>query len=139
MAESGWHPPLHTTYTIAESAFSQTVKSHLKKVMTISKRRGAWFGLEKREKSIMYLSLRLNVKFESLALLRALTSVLKKLEQHGETLHAWLQRGSKLAWAFSEFAVNSGNMAARSWRNDLDYSRYLGRMMSSTKGGPFRT
>ena len=130
---------MHTTDTIAQSAFSQKVKSHLKKVMTTSKRRGAWFGLEKREKSIMYLSLRLNVKFESLDLLRALTSVLKKLEQHGETIHAWLQRGSKLAWAFSEFAVSCGNKSARNWRNDLGYALYLGRAMSSTKGGIFGT
>ena len=128
---------MHTTHSITETTFSQTVKSHLKRVMTVSKRRGAWFGLEKREKSIMYLSLKLNVKFESLDLLRALTSILKKLEQHGETLHAWLQRGSKLAWAFSEFAVGCGNEAAKTWRNDLGYALYLGRAMSSSKGGMF--
>lgn len=128
---------MHTTQTTEESAFIQTVKSQIKKVMTISKRRGAWFALEKREKSIMYLSLKLKVKFASLDLLRALTSILKKLEQHGETLHAWLQRGSKLAWAFSEFAVSCGNKAARSWRNDLGYALYLGRVMSSSKGGQF--
>ena len=127
---------MHTTLYSEENAFTQTVKSQIKKAMTMSKRRGAWFALEKREKSIMYLSLKLKVKFASLDLLRALTSIMKKLEQHGETLHAWLQRGSKLAWAFSEFAVSCGNRAARSWRNDLSYALYLGRVMSS-KGGTF--
>jgi len=128
---------MHNTQYSEETAFSQTVKSHLKKVMTISKRRGAWFALERREKSILYLSLKLKVKFASLDLLRALASILKKLEQHGETLHAWLQRGSMIAWAFSEFAVSCGNTAAKSWRNDLNYALYLGRVMSSSRGGAF--
>ena len=130
---------MHTLQTSPESTFTQTVKNHLKKVMVVSKRQGGWFALERREKSILYLSLKLNVRFASLDLLRAFTSILKKLEQHVETLHAWLQRGSKLAWAFSEFAVTSGNRAAKTWRNDLNYALYLGKVMSSNKGGMFAT
>ena len=126
---------MHATQDTVEHAFSQVVKSHLKKVMTIAKRRGAWFALERREKSILYLALKLNVKFASLDLLRALISAVKKLEQHGETLYAWLQRGSRIAWAFSEFAVSCGNAGAKPWRNDLTYALYLGRVM--TKGGMF--
>jgi hypothetical protein len=130
---------MHTSQASSESTFTQMIKNHLKKVMVMSKRKGGWFALERREKSILYLSLKLNVRFASLDLLRALTSILKKLEQHGETLHAWLQRGSKLAWAFSEFAVSCGNSSAKTWRNDLDYALYLGRVMSSTRGGMFAT
>ena len=126
---------MHTTLVSDQSTFSQTIKSHLKKVMTIAKRRGAWFALGRREKSILYLSLKLNVKFASLDLLRALTSAVKKLEQHGETLHAWLQRGTQIAWAFSEFAVSCGNESAKTWRNDLGYALYLGRVLSPTRGG----
>jgi hypothetical protein len=130
---------LHTFRPSSDSAFTQTVRNHLKKVMVVSKRQGGWFALERREKSILYLSLKLNVRFASLDLLRALASILKKLEQHGETLHAWLQRGSKLAWAFSEFAVSCGNKGAKTWRNDLNYALYLGRVMSSNKRGLFAT
>jgi hypothetical protein len=114
-------------------SFTQKIKSHLKKAITSSKRRGAWFSLDRREKSIVYLSLRLDVKFESLQLLRALASILKKLEQQGETLHARLIRGTKIAWAFSEFAVSCGNKGARAWRNDREYALFLGRSLS-TKG-----
>ena len=117
------------------SIFSQRVKSHLKKAIVTSKRRGAWFSLERREKSILYLSLKLNVKFESLQLLRALVSVLKKLEQQGETIHAWIQRGTKLAWVFSEFAVSAGNDKATNWRNDRSYAFYLGKVLLSGRGG----
>jgi len=109
----------------------------LRKAITTSKRRGAWFSLDRTERSILYLATRLELKFSSLDLLRALTSILKKLEQYGETLHAWLQRGTKLAWAFSEFAVASGNKSARSWRNDRSYAVYLGQVFSRSTGGRF--
>ena len=125
---------MYTHSSGVQTTFSSRIKSHLKKAIVTSKRRGAWFSLDRREKSIVYLSLKLNVRFESLELLRALASVLKKLEQHGETLYAWLQRGSKLAWAFSEFAVSCGNSAAREWRNDRGYALYLGRVLTSNGG-----
>jgi len=131
-------PLLHTIENSAPSIFSQRIKSHLKKAIVTSKRRGAWFSLKKREKSILYLSLKLDVKFESLDLLRALASVLKKLELYGETLYAWIQRGTKLAWAFSEFAVSAGNDGAMAWRNDRSYAFYLGRvLLGSKRAGSF--
>jgi len=116
-------------------AFSLRIKSHLRKTITASKRRGAWYSLNRTERSILYLATRLELKFSSLDLLRALASILKKLEQHGETLYAWLQRGIKLAWAFSEFAVASGNKSARSWRNDRSYAVYLGQVFSNGTRG----
>jgi hypothetical protein len=126
-------PLLYTSISPIQTTFSKLVKSHLKKVLTTSKRRGAWFSLDRKEKSIVYLSLKLNVKFESLELLRSLASILKKLEQQGETLYAWLLRGTKIAWAFSEYAVSCGNESAVTWRNDRAFALYLGRVFS--KGG----
>jgi hypothetical protein len=128
---------LHCIDTEESRTFSLRVKNHLRKTIATSKRRGAWFSLDRTERSILYLATRLELKFSSLDLLRALTSILKKLEQHGETLHAWLQRGIKLAWAFSEFAVASGNRSAGSWRNDRSYAVYLGQIFSSRAGGRF--
>ena len=122
-------------YTLTPSAsltFTQRIKSHLKKAIISSKRRGAWFSLDKKEKSIVYLSVRLDVKFESLQLLRALASIMKKLEAQGETLHAWLIRGTKLAWAFSDYAVSCGNKGAKAWRNDRSYALFLGRTVSAS-------
>jgi hypothetical protein len=130
-------PLMHYVYTDEPRVFSQRVKNHLRKTIIASKRRGAWFSLDRTERSILHLASRLDLKFSSLDLLRALASILKKLEQHGETLYAWLQRGVKLAWAFSEFAVASGNKSARSWRNDRSYAVYLGRVFSNSKGGRF--
>ena len=128
-------PLMQCIFTDDARAFSLRIKSHLRKVITASKRRGAWYSLNRTERSILYLATRLELKFSSLDLLRALTSILKKLEQHGETLYAWLQRGIKLAWAFSEFAVASGNKSARSWRNDGPYAVYLGQVFSNGTRG----
>jgi len=130
-------PLMRCIYIDDPRVFSLKIKSHLRKAITTSKRRGAWFSLNRTEKSILYLATRLELKFSSLDLFRALTSILKKLEQHGETLYAWLQRGIKLAWAFSEFAVASGNKSARSWRNDRSYAVYLGQVFSNGTGGRF--
>ena len=129
---------MHIAISAEQNTLARRIKSHLKRAIVASKRRGAWFWLDRKEKSIVYLSLKLDVKFESLELLRALASILKKLEQRGETLYAWLRRGSELAWAFSEFAVSCGNKDAVSWRNDRSYALYLGRILSS-KGGTFGT
>jgi hypothetical protein len=125
-------PSMHITSPSEKDAFSQKIKSHIKQTMVRAKRRGSWFSLDRKEKSILYLSVRLQLKFESLQLLRSLASILKKLEERGETLHAWVQRGMKLAWAFSEFAVSCGNEAARSWRNDRSYAAFLGKMQPSS-------
>ncbi len=128
---------MHSSESAIPNIFSRRVKSHLSRTIVQAKRRGAWFSLGRREKSILYLSVRLKLKFESLDLLRALASILKKLEQCGETMYALLQRGTRMAWAFSEFAVSCGNKAAKSWRNDRSYALFLGRQMFSNKGGPF--
>jgi hypothetical protein len=128
---------MHITEYNATNTFSQLIKSHIKQAMVKARRRGAWFSLDRKEKSILYLSVRLQLKFESLALLRSLASILKKLEERGETMYAWIQRGTRLAWAFSEFAVSCGNDAAKEWRNDRSYALFLGKLMSSRKGGVF--
>jgi hypothetical protein len=126
---------MHSRDFVAQSIFSQRVKSRIKLAITSAKRRGAWFSLDRKEKSILYLSVKLQLKFESLDLLRSLASILKRLEEKGETMYAWFQRGARLAWAYSNFAVSCGNMAAKAWRNDRTYALFLGRIGSSPRLG----
>ena len=127
---------MHDTAQFAYTSLSERINNHLKKTIVTSKRRGAWFWLDRREKSLLYLAIRLKVQYRSLDLLRAVTSVLKKLEQRGETLYVWLQRGTQLAWAFSEFAVRCGNKSAISWRRDRSYALYLGAVLSKGAAWP---
>jgi len=118
-----------------EDKFSDRVKRLLKKSVMSAKRRGAWFSLDRKERGILSLAIRLDIKFSSIELLRAITSVLKKLEEHGDTLYSRIQRGIKLAWAFSEAAVAWGNASAKEWRHDRAYADYLGRVFPRTTGG----
>ena len=128
-------PSMRSAEYAPQSIFSQQVKSRIKLAMAKAKRGGAWFSLDRKEKSILYLSVRLQLKFESLDLLRSLASILKKLQERGEATYAWFQRGVKLAWAFSDFAVSCGNKGAKAWRNDRAYALFLGRLSHSPTFG----
>ncbi len=99
--------------------------------MTLSKRRGSWFRLEKRERSMFSLALRLNATFKGYELLRAMVGVLKKVMAGSDLLYSRLVRGVQLAWAFSSKCTEWGNPGAKAWRNDLEYAKYLGAHMSS--------
>ena len=98
--------------------------------MTRSRRTGAWWRLNKIERSLYSLALRLKVKFESITLLRAIVSILKKLKQYGGPVYNQLAEGTKLAWIFSGAAMRWGNREARSWRSERKYIIFLG-MFSS--------
>ena len=87
--------------------------------------------MKKRERSLYSLALRLNVKFESVALVRAIVSILKKLKEYGDRLYMELAEGARLAWIFSSTAVAWGNQQARSWRSDRRYIMFLGEFSST--------
>jgi hypothetical protein len=93
--------------------------------MARAKRAGTWFRLCRRERVMYGLALRLDVKFRSHDLLKALVSVLKNLRDSCDGGYAALMRGRGLAWSFSEAAVSWGNERAREWRNDPAYIRFL--------------
>lgn len=98
--------------------------------MLLSKRRGSWFRLEKRERSMFSLALRLNPTFKGYQLLKAMVAVLKKLMEASSQAYARVLRGLQIAWAFSAKCVEWGNPEAKAWRNDLEYAKYLGSTMS---------
>jgi hypothetical protein len=128
---------MHTSPFYGMGTYPEMIRKHIKQAMVKAKRRGSWFFLDRKEKSILYLSVRLQLRFESLDLLRSIASIMKKLEERGETLYAWVQRGTRLAWTYSEFAVSCGNKAAKAWRNDHSYALYLGRIWVRSRGRVF--
>jgi hypothetical protein len=101
--------------------------------MALAKRRGSWFRLEKRERSMFSLALRLKPTFKGYQLLRAMVGVLKKLMEVSDNAYCRLFRGLRLAWNFSTMCVEWGNIHAKEWRNDLEYARYLGSHMCEGK------
>jgi hypothetical protein len=82
------------------------------------------------ERSLYSLALRLKVKFESMGLIRAMVSILKKLKQYGDSFYRELLEGTRLAWVFSGAAVSWGNREAVSWRSERKYIVFLGRFSS---------
>ena len=113
-----------------QDIFSRKVKSLLKRTIQSAKRRGAWFSLDKKEKGLLSLAANLNVTFTSLDLLRAIARVVKRLQECGDTLLTRYQKGVRMAWAFSDFAVACGNAASKAWRHDRAYCEYLGRVFT---------
>ena len=122
-----------TNNTDALNPASNWFHSYLKKQMTLSKRRGGWFRLEKRERSMFSLALRLNTSFKGYQLLKAMVGVLKKLMEVSDVAYSRLMRGVQMAWAFAEKCAEWGNVHAKEWRNDLEYARYLGSHMAEGK------
>lgn len=110
----------------APTANTEGIKNLLSSSIRSAKRHGIWFTLARQERMMLDLCARLKLKFRSVELMRALASVLSKLEGARTSLEARLARGVMLAWAYSECAIRWGNPSAKSWRNDLDYIRFLG-------------
>lgn len=83
------------------------------------------------QRSLYSLAMRLPLKLQSPELLRALVSVLKCLRENCDRAGAAFVKAMSLAWVFSAAAVEWGNPAAKAWRSDQSYARYLGSHMTS--------
>ena len=101
--------------------------------MAKAKRNGGWFRLTRLERGLFSLALRINAKFESLPLVRALVSVLTKLQQVSHPFYEHFVRGLKMAAAFADAAIAWGNRLAAAWKNDSAYAIFLGRFVPRTK------
>jgi hypothetical protein len=116
------------------SETTQSIRRTLASRIFRSRRNGSWFRLSKLERGILSLSLHLKVTFESSQLAKALASVLKRLADLGDAVYAQLVAGTRIAWSFSEAAVEWGHSGALAWRHDRSYALFLGRFMTGVKG-----
>jgi hypothetical protein len=103
--------------------------------MLRARRQGYWFRLSGTERAFFSLATKLQVKYKSYALMRAMVAILKKLKEYGDRAYGQLMHGMKLAWSFSEAAVRWGNARAYSWRNDRNYVLFLGRVLAQGTWG----
>jgi len=116
------------------SETTQSIRRTLASRIFRSRRNGSWFRLSKLERGILSLSLHLKVTFESSQLAKALVSVLQRLADLGDAVYAQLVAGARIAWSFSEAAVEWGHVGALAWRHDRSYALFLGRFMTGVKG-----
>jgi hypothetical protein len=92
-----------------------------------AKRSGAWWRLTQSERALVHLTIKLRVRFTSKELLKAISSIIKKLGLLMKMLTPTIGKGVRLAWVFSEKALEWGNKDAVWWRYDPFYIEYLGR------------
>src|SRR6266849_6898390 len=109
------------------SETTQSIRRTLASRISRSRRNGSWFTLNRVERGILSLSLHLKVTFESSQLAKALVSVLKRLADLGDAVYELLIAGTRIAWSFSEAAVEWGHDGALAWRHDRSYALFLGR------------
>ena len=101
------------------------IKQLLLHQMIRAKRAGTWFRLPRQQRGMFELAMRLEVKLQSHDLLKALVAVLRSLRERCDGRFSALMKATRIAWAFSEAAVRTGNEAAKGWRSDLSYIRFL--------------
>ena len=98
--------------------------------MAKAKRSGGWFRLSNLERGLFSLALRIETRFESMGLVRALVSVLEKLKEVCSPVYAQFLKGTELACIFADAAIAWGNKDAVSWKSDKGYAVFLGTFLS---------
>jgi len=111
---------------------SSPTRRMLASLMVKAKRNGSWFRLTRLERGLFSLAININAKFESVSLVRAIVSVLRKLKEYSDPLLAFVLRGTEMARAFSHAAAKWGHTEASSWVHDRSYLAFLGRFLSSS-------
>ncbi len=120
-----------TLSSLASKPSSDRIKSTIKKQINMSRRQGSWFQLSVQERSILNLALTLKISFKSEDLIRAIASVLKRLQAMSGTRFALFLRAAEVARAFSDAATRWGNAAASEWKSDSVYIAFLARFFVS--------
>lgn len=91
-------------------------------------RKGVWFrALTTIERACVDLAIRVVERVRSHLLFKALSSVLKKLEDALESQVRRLMRevGGRIASKMSQIAQNWGNKSAARWAKELGFIQYL--------------
>jgi len=110
-------------------------REKLAKIRTIAIRRGVWYRtLNRAERALVELTIRIVKKIRSLVLNRVLTSVIEKLQATSEGRVAVLMRkvGQPLAEKISLIAQSWGSVSAAQWRSEHSFIRFLAVMYMNT-------
>ncbi|MEM3641369.1 MAG: hypothetical protein QXH37_05570 [Candidatus Bathyarchaeia archaeon] len=92
---------------------------------------GVWFrALNRVDRALVYLTIKVANKVRSVVLTDALRSIVKKLEDamKNRVLQAMKDVGFQLARKLSLLAQKWGNFSARNWAYDLSFAKFLAMM-----------
>jgi len=110
-------------------------REKLTKIRTIAIRRGVWYkALNKAERALVELTIRIVKKIRSLVLKRVLTSTIEKLQASLEGRVAVLMRkvGQPLVEKISLIAKSWGSVSAFQWKSEQCFIRFLTVMYINT-------
>ena len=105
---------------------SQKIRDAIVRNMRKAKRSGLWYRIGRIERGILELSCRVDVKFRSMNLLRAIVKVVKELAQMGSFAYQNYNRGLKVACKMAKFAAENGYEEALSWMKERHYVVWWG-------------
>jgi hypothetical protein len=105
---------------------SVKIRANLAKIITKAKRSGVWRKLETIDRGILSLSSKLEVRFRSMDLLRAITRIVKEIAELTSFMYHNYMLGIKSAYRIAEYAVNCGYIEAAGWLNDRNFTIYWG-------------
>ncbi|UCB60521.1 MAG: hypothetical protein JSW72_00160 [Candidatus Bathyarchaeota archaeon] len=113
---------------ILNARYVSISKPDLIKLRVKARRRGIWFrALNRIERGLMDLAIKVVENVRSVILARSLISVAKKLLSALESEVAFLMKtvGPSLAQKLSEIARSWGNDSAKDWAKDQIFIQYL--------------
>jgi len=114
-------------------------REKLIRIRTVAIRRGVWYkALDRAERGLVELTIRIVRRIGSLLLKRVLTSVFKKLQTAMENKIAHLSRkvGEPLAEKLSLIAQSWGNASAFLWKTERNFIQFLAIMYLGSPRGP---
>jgi hypothetical protein len=118
------------------SASSIFTRYQLGKLKLKAIRAGVWFkALPRIDRVLVDLTIQVTENIRSAYLAKNIFAVVKKLEEllEGKFVRLTRTMGKAFAEKISMIAHRWGNIAAKSWSNDLSFARYLAVVMQAEK------
>lgn len=109
---------------------SGRIRADLAKIITKARRSGVWRKLEKIDRSVLLLSSKLEIRFRSMELLRAITRTVKEITKLTSFVYRNYLLGIKSAYRIAKYAVSCGYKEAALWSNDRNFAVFLGILMN---------
>ena len=110
---------------------SQKLKNMIKKVVVKAKRTGIWWTLSKVEQGILSLSSKLEIRFKSMSLLRAIVGIIRRIFQLTSFTQKHYLLGLNLAYRMVKYAVSVGYAQAKGWLKDRAYIVWWGMFLTA--------
>ncbi len=109
---------------------SGRIRADLAKIIIKARRSGAWRKLEKMDRSLLLLSSKLEIRFRSMELLRAITRIVKEITELTSFAYRNYLLGIKSAYRLAKYAVSCGYMEAALWSSDRSFAIYWGTVIN---------